>query len=212
MSPFFAIWTQPRQTIRTVIDTDVTFRVIPLAMVAGVLNSLDNATGRGGYVEELGLPAVFIMALAIGTLGGVFALYVSGALLKWGGGILGGRAEADEVRAAIAWSSSVRTVGIITAAAIQLPFMGREFFTLNTPILDARLASDPVYAIWFGVMFIVVATVATILGIWYVVVFLKCLGEAHQFSAWRALLAVIIGYGVIIVPLIALALLSTRFI
>ena len=33
-----------------------------------------------------------------------------------------------------------------------------------------------------------------ILGVWAVVVMLKCLGEAHRFSAWRALGAFILSW------------------
>lgn len=86
--------------------------------------------------------------------------------------------ESEQVRAAIAWSS----VPLIWALLLWIPelvLFGQDLFTSSTPRLDA----NPLLAvalIGFGL-------VELTIGIWAIVVFLKCLGQVQGFSAWRAL-------------------------
>ncbi len=103
----------------------------------------------------------------------------------------------EQVRAAIAWSS----VPLIWALPLWIPelaLFGQDLFTKATPRLDA----NPLLAvalIGFGL-------VELIIGIWAIVVFLKCLGQVQGFSAWRALgnalLAFLIVFTVILIPIL----------
>ncbi len=207
MNPWINIWVHPRATIRHIVETDASRYVIPLAMIAGVTNVLDNASQRS-YGDDFGIIGVLLLALIAGPLGGVFSLYITGGLLKWSGGLLGGIGESDEVRAAIAWSSLIRSIGAVLLIP-NLILFGAEFFTKETPIMDAKVDANPLYAVLVVSTSVAVIVAAIVLTIWYIVAFLHALGEVHQFSAWKALGAVIIGFGVIIVPiLIVVALLS----
>ncbi len=100
-------------------------------------------------------------------------------VLRWSGRLLGGHAGPRELRAAIAWSG----VPYIASMVLWIPellLFGDELFTTATPRLDA---APGLQAVLLG--FVAVEVLATA---WAFVVFLKCLGEVQGFSAWRALL------------------------
>ena len=205
-SPLLTIWFRPRSTLRHILGTNPSLYVMPLAMVMGITNALDRATD-GRLPGSSSFIFLLVLALVIAPLGGIVSVQWMGALLKWSGGLLGGKAERNEVRAAIAWSSVIRSTAILLLIP-QFFISGLELFQSETPLLDARMAADPQFALMSGIAMFGVLAIGLVLGIWYVVVFLKCLGEAHQFSAWKALLATIIGFGVIIVPVVLLVFLS----
>jgi hypothetical protein len=46
VTPFFTMWVRPRRTMRAILETEPRRFVIPLAMLAGFGNALDNASGR----------------------------------------------------------------------------------------------------------------------------------------------------------------------
>lgn len=206
-SAFLTIWFRPRSTLRQILETNSRQYVIPLALLMGITNALDRATnGRAGSNSDTAL--ILFISLLAGPIGGLFSLYIAGGLLTWSGGLLGGTAEQDEVRAAIAWSSVIRSTAVLLLIP-QILVAGGEIFKSETPLLDARMAADPQFALWGSLVMLAVIGIAVVIGIWYVMVFLKCLGEAHQFSAWKALFATIIGFGVVIVPIVLLVLLTT---
>lgn len=196
LNPWFSIWVQPRATIQQIIDSHPTRLVLLLAAVAGFSQFLDRAVMKN-LGDRLEWPMIFAIAAVAGPVMGVVGLYIGGALLRWTGGWLGGRANPQQVRAAIAWSS----VPLIWALPLWIPelaLFGQDLFTKATPRLDA----NPLLAvalIGFGL-------VELIIGIWAIVVFLKCLGQVQGFSAWRALgnalLAFLIVFTAILVPIL----------
>src|SRR3954454_13583425 len=123
-NPFLTVWTRPRATIRAIVDIDPTYRVIPLAMAAGVVQALDRAAQRNAG-DKLPLAGILVMAFALGPIFGVAVLYIGTALLSWSGRMLGGRAESEEVRAALAWGQ-VPALASIPIWLIQLGLIGRE--------------------------------------------------------------------------------------
>lgn len=82
------------------------------------------------------------------------------------------------VRAAIAWSS-VPLIWSLLLWPPELSLLGREMFTTATPTLDA----NPILFVPLGFLILL----EVVVGVWAFVVFLKALGEAHGFSAWRSL-------------------------
>ena len=195
VSPYLTIWTAPRATIRQIVDTNPRYRVIFLvvlgtevAVAGGLLTGLPAGSQELGttlspetarYVWRLLLAAM----LVIGPIFAIISLYVSGALMRWAGAVLGGTATAVQVRAAIAWSSipsiagaALNLVGLATGV-ISAPVQPQKFEGLRTVTSQVNA---------FSVIFV-------ILAIWGTVIFLKCLGEVHRFSAWRALGASLLG-------------------
>jgi len=181
------------------VDYDPSHQVAILAVLAGIGQALDRASSRN-LGDALSLPVILIICAVAGPIGGFISLYVGGALLRWTGSWLGGQAYSEEVRAALAWSS----VPTVFSQALWIPeliLVGKEMFTSATPRTDA----NPLLAVFL----LGVVGVQIVLGIWALVILLKCLGEVHRFSAWRALVALLAGGLILFVPIfLILVLLS----
>ena len=198
VTPFFSIWVRPRRTMRAIIDSNPQRLVLVLAALSGFGSALDNAsTSSIGDGNNIPVVAIVALSAVAGSLGGILTLYVGGFVMKWAGRPLGGRATQVEVRAALAWS----TVPLIWALPLWIPELalaGREMFTTATPIL----AASPLRA----VLLVLVVLLEVVLGIWSFVLFLKCLGEVHGFSAWKSLAAVLLSVLAIVLVALIVAL------
>jgi Yip1 domain len=202
-NPFLTIWTRPRATIRGIVDTNPFLHVIPLALVRGIVQTIDRAVQQNAGVA-LSLPTILALAVFLGPLGGLIGLFVGGWFTRTSGRWLGGSATPEQVRAAIAWSS-VPDLATIPILMIQIGLFGREMFTLQKP----TIWSDPLH----GAILVVSGLLEAVLGIWSFVILLKCVGEVQGFSAWRALGSFILIGVIIIVPimlLLVLVLLASR--
>lgn len=174
--PWLKIWTAPRGTMRAIVDADPTRHVLFLAAVGGVSQSLDQASGNSmGDSWPIGL--LVAGALLLGSLGGILSLYIGGALFRWTGSLFGGRANSEQVRAALAWSLLPR----IAALVLWVPYLalyGQEMFTSYAP----RVVSSPQ-------PLLALSALDLALGIWSLFLIVKTVAEVHRFSAWRALAA-----------------------
>ena len=189
-NPWATIWTRPRATIRRIVDTDVRYQVTFLAILSGALVWLERRWSNPSTAAAF--PMIVAIAVIVGAILGVIELYINGALLKWAGAALGGVGSYAEVRAALAWSR----VPVIVAVSIGIlaillgsggPMLGAEgeFSNSGASVLLIHAA----------------------LVLWGFVVLLKCVGEVHRFSVWRALGAILLIVLVIIVILGAMILL-----
>jgi hypothetical protein len=182
ITPFFTIWTEPRATIRRIVDTDPTRYVIALAAVGPGLNALvgqwSKALSNNANLSVL-WPLWVAGAVVIQAALGVVLLYVTGLLFRWSGSLLGGVASAVEVRAALAWSQIPTIVAEVILLALVLIGV-----PVPVPTPGALPHIDPAsYK---------VQLVEVVFGLWGLVISLKCVGEVHRFSAWRALVAILI--------------------
>ena len=182
ITPFFTIWTEPRATIRRIVDTDPTRHVIALAAIGPAINALigqwSKAMANNANLSVL-WPLWVAFAVALQAALGVVTLYIGGALFKWSGSLLDGTASQVEVRAALAWSQVLGIVGetiLLIAVLMGVP--------MPQPTPGAFPHFDPAF---YKVM-----VVEGVVGIWGLIVSLKCMGEVHRFSAWRALVAILI--------------------
>jgi len=189
ITPFFTIWTEPRATIRRIVDTNPTRYVVALAATGPAISTLESqwskAIGNSANLSPLWpvwVPIYVMLAAAVG----IVSLYIGGAVWRWAGGLLGGVASSVDVRAAIAWSSVPGIAGEIVLLFAIL---------MGTPVPQATPGAMP----HIDPGFYKFIAVEAVLGIWGFVILLKTIGEVHRFSAWRALVAGLIP------PLIAFA-------
>jgi hypothetical protein len=200
LNPWTSIWTRPRATIRQIVDTDPMYMVIPLAILGGIVQAFDRASSRN-LGDELPLGGIFVAALIGGPIGGLLSLYLAGWLLRVTGGWLSGKANAEKVRAAIAWGQ-VPAIATLPIIGVQIAVFGIEMFTEFTPRLDAN----------DQLLYVLLATgiVELILGIWAIVAVIKCVAEVHEFSAWRALGAMFLAFflvlGVVLIPIMLIGI------
>jgi hypothetical protein len=190
-NPWFTIWLNPRKTMREILDSDPTRMVIVLSVLGGIAESLDKAEAKH-MGDKLPLPAILAICLILGPIGGLLSVYFGGAIIKWTGSWIGGRGSTTDIRAALAWSN----IPIIWALLLVIPkilLIGQDLFT-STPILDS--------APTLKMLFIVFGLADLVIGIWSGFVTLKCLAEAQRFSAWKALLNIILPGVIILVPIL----------
>jgi len=110
---------------------------------------------------------------------GVLSLYIGSVVLKWSGSLLGGVASRVEVRAAMAWSQvPAIAAGIVLLVAVLM----------GVPVpLQRHVPLSQIDPAFYKIM-----VAEGVLGFWGFIISLKCLGEVHRFSAWRALAATLI--------------------
>src|SRR6266404_6993065 len=182
ISPFFSIWIEPRATIRRLADSDPTRNVLALAAIGPAINSLISqwsAVINGTAHPSVLWPFWVAFNVAVQAAFGILFLYIFGAVFRWSGSLLGGTATSVEVRAALAWSQ-------VPAIVAEIILLFALFAGVPMPkMLPGRLPLiDPAF---YKVM-----VVEGALGIWGFIISLKCVGEVHRFSAWRAFVAILI--------------------
>jgi len=169
-NPWATIWTRPRATIRRIVETDVHYQVMFLAILSGAIVWLERRWSQPATTGAY--PLIVVAAVIVGAIAGIVELYFNGMLLKWSGSVLGGIGNYAEVRAAIAWSR----VPIIVAMAIGIASILLSDEGPPSALGDEIPGSGAAVVILQGLF-----------AIWGFIVMLKCLGEVHRFSAWRAL-------------------------
>ena len=196
LNPWVSMWTKPRATIQQIVDTNPQRLVLLLAAAAGFGQALDRAS-INSIGDRVDWPVIFIVAAVGGPIAGLIGLYIGGALIHWTGTWIGGKTSAENIRAAIAWSS----VPMLWALVLWIPelaLFGQELFTAETPVIDADTTLNSAF-LAFGV-------VEVTIGIWTLIVYLKCLAQVQGFSAWKALGNSILAGLVIIVPILIIAI------
>ena len=186
---YVRILISPRATIRAIVDRDPRDKVFALIAVAGFIGALAAAIQfRSPQAFSIGRQAIPMIAPATTwkiRIGQVIAspilailfLYINGAILRWSGSLFGGTANNVEVRAALGWSSVVS----ILSALILLAF------TVIDPPPTPIAASD-LHSAWAALAREWPRlALAMVLALYGLIIALKCIGEVHRFSAWRAL-------------------------
>lgn len=200
LNPWKSIWIRPKATIRFVLATDPGRAVLALAALSGISGMLDRLVMKS-VGDQLELSVIILLAILVGPITGIIGLYLGGALLRWTGSWLRGTAESIEVRAAIAWSS-VPVVCWLPAWVPQIVLFGKELFTTETPRIDE---SSTLLGALIGI-----GVLEVVVGIWSFVLMLHTIGQAHGFSAWKALGSIILAFFVIAIPVFVLIFGATQ--
>jgi hypothetical protein len=193
LNPWFSIWLKPRGTMRQILATEYpVYVVFILAAIGGISQSLDTAAIHG-LGDKVSVPTIFGIALTLGAIGGIIQMYLGSFVLKWTGSWLKGQATYTQVRLAYVWTS-IPLAWLLLFWIPNVLLFGEENFTALTPRIDESGS--------LLLMFLGLGIVEMIGGAWAFIIFLKCLGEVQGFSAWKALLNVLLAILVVIVPLV----------
>lgn len=120
------------------------------------------------------------------------SLYVEGALVRGTGGLLGGQANAVEVRAALAWPE-------VIAIAAALAYLA----TGMVPPIDLLMSSAGLTAHLSPSVWLSSLTIGTLLFVWWFIVSIACIAEVHQFSFWGGLGAWLMAMCLVVIALSA---------
>lgn len=209
LNPWKSLWLKPRQTIRQIVSTNPTLHVIPIVLVYGGLQTLDNGAERNlgdrfaGLDGVLSVNAYLLLVVGLFVVGALLALvmwlYLTAWLLEWTGGWLNGKASLEELRAAMAWS----VIPILIALILGIPsyiYLGPEAFTSYTPKLDNSEIIGLIY-------YIPLLVIAIGLFIWSIFTSCHMIGEVQGFSAWTAAWNYILVCLVCAIPVLLIAFL-----
>ena len=168
LNPWLTIWVKPRQTIRSIVNYNVSYRFLAVCFILGFLQillfSIFTPPNR-----LLILPILFILAPFFEYL----RFTISAALLFWGGKLLKGKGSFKQIRAAVYWTSVPEIA--VSGVSILLGVVNVLFGELVKPAVMVGL-------IWSFLIF----------WIWIVVIFICALGEVQKFSTWMAILNIIL--------------------
>jgi hypothetical protein len=219
-SPWFTMWTRPRETMRRIVYYDPKRDVLLLAVLQGfiaylsgalygflllVLISNDYVQAPGTWESDLSaLPSTSFTALAaalgtcavVGPIAGLIGLYLYGWLFRVTGRWLGGNAYPIEVRAALAWSA----VPQIWGAILQVLKLVMVVYVLYANATNTYVSSSALLSTLGAFLLL-----ESVIGIWSLVLTLQSLGEVHSFSALRALGAVLLAGVIVFVVSIVLS-------
>ena len=177
-APWLTIWTEPRRTIRQIVDRDPSYGVLLIAALAGALSALEARwMAMPAHPGAMTWPLFVAVSAGFGAILGIVSLYVDGFLLKWTGAMLGGVATYAEVRAALAWSEIPAIAAVVIGIAAILAGVAEPMGLGMSPMGQRGAGLELLHLVF---------------GAWSLVISLKCLGEVHRFSAWRALGSIIV--------------------
>ncbi len=172
--PWFSMWLQPRATMQGLLDTRQHHPVIMLAALSGISQTL-------GYpVDDLGVQAmnwwqILLTAIVGGAIMGVITLFIVSWLLRLCNPVFRGRASAGQIRTAVAWSY-IPMIWLLLLFAIELAMLGPNMYS---PSPELGFLSNGVIGLF--------AIIRSVVGIWAIFTFVKCLAQVQNYSSWRAL-------------------------
>lgn len=204
LSPWLRVWIHPRQVTRDFMRSSDPLRgALLLALIAGVFNALNTASTRNsGDVMSAGSLAVSV--LLGGLIGGLATYYIGAWLMKLVGGWLGGVGSTQDMRIVSGRISGMLGIMVGLFWIPELLIAGMENFTYLTPNLDASMPRTLLYLLFVLLEFAFSA--------WSFVAILHAAGEAHRFSAWKALLMfVILGFCVFLLVFIVILVIALTF-
>ena len=201
LRPWLSIWVRPRETMRRILASDPRRQTLLLAALGGIAASI--GSGRSLLVDdEVPDGALLPIMIAAGAVAAIPGLYLGGWLIRLTSRWFEGRGDSVATRAAIAWSNVPAIWGLLLWVPMISAF-GLDGLTLRMADLEGDTAGQTL------VVLVGVAELA--IGAWGVVILLKCLGEAHGFSAWRALAALTLALLIAAAPFALVLLAANSF-
>lgn len=205
-SPFLYVWFKPRAVMRARLIAPPVQWMFLFPIITSLIKALDRASDRN-LGDRIEFPMILLTTLCLSVLFGVLGTYIAAFVLHAVGRWFGGRGTRAELRAAICWGSLPLAV---IGTALWAPFAivyGPEIFKSEP---DVRITSEAVWTLFEWLPWI-----AIVLRVWCFVLSTKMLAEAHRFSAWRALGAIVVSgllfLGALVGPLALIVLVGAFF-
>ena len=171
LNPFTSIWLRPRKTIAQIVATRPTRWVMALAVIGGI---------SGVLVQLITYHLSDERILVLGAIGGavlaIVNLYIASAAIAGLARLMQGRASAQAVRAALAWSQ----LPLIAGSLVAIALIGAA-----DAFADKQTASNLLLA--------AAGLIAGGCALWSVVVALLMISRIEQFGFWRTIAAYVVG-------------------
>ncbi len=183
-SPWLTIWYMPRITMRAILDTDPKKDVLLIAILIGLVSFFSGMLWAMMSTPDLVFMLIGLgITVILGPIVGLAWLYIMGGILWFTGMLLGGQGTAEEIRTALAWGN----IPTLAFSALLIPVMLIFGVALPSPaelMLSDTVAPSAGPLLTIASCLFLLTIPLFLYGFYYV--FLQSLGEAHQFSGWRA--------------------------
>jgi hypothetical protein len=173
--------------MRAIAATDAARQLWLLAALYGLPSTL-HAAQLLEAGARFALPQILGAALVLAPFAGMLGIIIASALLYWTGRWIGGQGSLAAIKAAVAWSNLPNVCSIAVWGYIVW-IMGSAAFTSALPEYYLRGVFPPGLAVMFAVQ--------GGAAIWSFILLLQALGEVQGFSAWKALLNVLIPFMIV---------------
>jgi hypothetical protein len=180
INPWLSVWIKPRETIRALVRYNLTHRFLLLSAIYG-FQYVIQASQYLSLGRDYSLFFILFISLILAVPVGYIMFNITSFFILWIGKLLKGKGSFKEVRAATYWSS-VPIIATLILWGILMVTHGNSLFVAGYEkgVTEAG-----------AIINVIVAILQIILGVWMIVIFLQMLGEVQGFSAWKALLNVI---------------------
>ena len=196
------IWRKPSDTFNTILaDTDnpyIDSGAMIFVGLAGIGFGLDRASLRNMGDKIDSFPLLVVIASVAGFIGAYIGLYFWSWLLSITNKWFKGTGSFERIKTALTWAA----IPFAFATLFWIPellLFKMENFTVSTPEMDSN---TPLLMTFIGILIL-----EFIFTIYCTVIWIKGLGRACNFSAWRALHTSIISGLLIIIPIVILVIL-----
>jgi hypothetical protein len=194
---FLSMWTSPKKTIRSVINTNPDSKLFLLSLIYGLPMMFYYAQGSS-LGQNYQLSTILLISLIGAVIIGYIGINIGSALLFITGKWIGGKASFKEVRASVAYSNVTNVVSIGIWLLLMTMFRQAVF------LADFPYASSlGNFAVIMNGIFIVQLVVA----IWSIVIFVASLSETQGFSVFKSIINTLLPIGVVFVLIWVMGLL-----
>lgn len=193
MNVWTNIWLKPREVVRYGITKDMFLFAMILMAINGISNLWNelagsNVEGVTNYFAYLSQTERLVWSLIGGPIIGIISWFIMAGLILLIGKWLGGR-------------------GTYRAMLIALGFAAIPSLVLVAiNILELLIFANGNIGIGYALWLVTRVVFALVIMVWGFVISLKAIGEAHEFSAWRALGVMAILFAALVVLAIGIAL------
>jgi hypothetical protein len=221
MTALATILAHPRQTIRSIVARSRSSQVIPLVLLATLSSAIRDVRWQeyhrsprlaammdaeiAGFLSGVELPRAWIICAGLAAiLIGALLVFYAFAFLAWLiGRLLGGTADPQPVRLALAWSLAPLIWALLFRIPVALfqPGMGSALTHSANPIVVLRSAAA-VMSVYALLRSTVIALLTIAVDIWCYAIACVALSEVNGFSTWRG--AATLGFA-LLAPLIVVA-------
>lgn len=202
MNPFLSIWSQPKETVRYVLEYKTwsySFFILFLSAASVGLTSFADIDSMADF------PLVAIVPIAIITtfLGSIISLFISAGLYTWVGKWLKGRGNFSDMFQMIP-VASIPFIWMMPINLLLLTIFGRDLL-VDTSDPSVLMSSQ-------AAVFLLLTNLLTLgLGIYSTVILSKGIGIVHQFSSWRGFGVLMIIFGIVLVIFIPIIVIFVFF-
>jgi hypothetical protein len=201
VNPWLKMWVEPRKTIQAIVEYNPKYQFPLLASIYGfpLMLQMMQTISAG---QNISLFFILLISLVIAPFIGMLGLSIMSGLLLWTGRWLGGVGTFQEIRAAAAWSNVPNAVNVLLWLLLTVVFGPRLF--MNT-FAESVFVGKELGVVGF------VFFMQAVISIWSFVILLQGLGQVQGFSAWRALVNVIIPFLLVMIAMWLLMLIIWQF-